>query len=467
MTDQRSSQVLAPLARILRPDELLTDAADCWAYGYDNSRRQGQPIGVALPSDAEQAAAVVAACYASNTPLTVRGRGTGTAGAAVPADGSLVLSTERMDRIVRIDAPNRVAVVQPGVTNAALQRAAGEAGFFWPPDPTSAEYCTIGGNLGCNSAGPRAVKYGTPRDNTLGLTVVTGTGKVVRIGCYTTKGVVGYDLTRLLIGAEGTLAVILEATLKLTPLPEAVTTLRAVYADMEAAAQAVSRIMGQPATPRVLEFMDGKAATLAEAHRPGILPPGAGSVLLMEADGTRATVGESAAAIARAAEGEGLIEIRTATGDDEAKQLWEARKGLSPALRGVAPGKINEDVVVPVAAMGRFIATLDELGRKHEVNIVCFGHAGNGNIHVNLLGDTSAPAERKRMEACLAEIFATVLELDGTLSGEHGIGLVKRDYVGLELSPEVMDLMRGIKAVFDPAGILNPGKGLPELTSPP
>jgi D-lactate dehydrogenase len=464
MTETVSSPVLASLARILSSDELLTDAADCWAYGYDNSRRQGRPAGVALPSTPEQAAAVVAACYAAATPLTVRGRGTGTAGAAVPDDGSVVLSTERLDRIIAIDGPNRVAVVQPGVTNAALQRAAGEAGFFWPPDPTSAEYCTVGGNLGCNSAGPRAVKYGTPRDNTLGLTAVTGTGQIIRTGCYTTKGVVGYDLTRLLIGSEGTLAVILEAILKLTPLPEAIRTLRAVYADMESAALAVSRIMGQAATPRVLEFMDGKAAALAAEQRPGVLPEGTGSVLLIEADGTRATVEETAAAIGRAARGPGLIELRTAANDDEAGQLWEARKALSPALRGIAPGKINEDVVVPVASMGTFISQLEELGRRHDVMIVSFGHAGNGNIHVNLLGNTEDPVERARMERCLADVFACVLGLGGTLSGEHGIGIAKRDYVELELSPEVMGLMRGIKAVFDPAGILNPGKGLPNPT---
>ena len=464
MTETVSSPVLASLARILSSDELLTDAADCWAYGYDNSRRQGRPAGVALPSTPEQAAAVVAACSAAATPLTVRGRGTGTAGAAVPDDGSVVLSTERLDRIIAIDGPNRVAVVQPGVTNAALQRAAGEAGFFWPPDPTSAEYCTVGGNLGCNSAGPRAVKYGTPRDNTLGLTAVTGTGQIIRTGCYTTKGVVGYDLTRLLIGSEGTLAVILEAILKLTPLPEAIRTLRAVYADMESAALAVSRIMGQAATPRVLEFMDGKAAALAAEQRPGVLPEGTGSVLLIEADGTRATVEETASAIGRAARGPGLIELRTAANDDEAGQLWEARKALSPALRGIAPGKINEDVVVPVASMGTFISQLEELGRRHDVMIVSFGHAGNGNIHVNLLGNTEDPVERARMERCLADVFACVLGLGGTLSGEHGIGIAKRDYVELELSPEVMGLMRGIKAVFDPAGILNPGKGLPNPT---
>jgi D-lactate dehydrogenase len=464
MTEAGATPVLASLARILASDELLTDAADCWAYGYDNSRRQGRPAGVALPSTPDQAAAVIAACSAAAIPLTVRGRGTGTAGAAVPDDGSIVLSTERLDRIIAIDGPNRVAVVQPGVTNAALQRAAGEAGFFWPPDPTSAEYCTIGGNLGCNSAGPRAVKYGTPRDNTLGLTVATGTGQIIRTGCYTTKGVVGYDLTRLLIGAEGTLGVILEATLKLTPLPEAITTLRAVFADMESAALAVSRIMSQAATPRVLEFMDGKAAALAAKQRPGVLPEGAGSVLLIEADGTRATVGETAAAIGRAARGPGLVELRTAENDDEARQLWEARKALSPALRGVAPGKINEDVVVPVAAMGTFIAQLEDIGRRHDVLIVSFGHAGNGNIHVNLLGDTEDTEERARMERCLADVFSAVLAHRGTLSGEHGIGLAKRDYVGLELSPEVMGLMRGIKTVFDPAGILNPGKGLPETT---
>jgi D-lactate dehydrogenase (quinone) len=225
---------------------VLTEPADRWTYGYDNSRGQALPLAVALPADTAAVQRVVQVCREFRAPLTVRGRGTGTTGAAVPEEDGVVLSMERMARVLDIDAANRVAVVQPGATNGALQAAAGAAGFFWPPDPGSAEYCTVGGNLACNAAGPRALKYGTPRENTLGLEAVTGEGRIIRAGCYTTKGVVGLDLTRLLIGSEGTLAVITEATLKLSPLPERIVTLRAAYTDMHAAAAAVSRIMAQP-----------------------------------------------------------------------------------------------------------------------------------------------------------------------------------------------------------------------------
>ena len=247
---------------------VLTDPADRWAYGYDNSRRQTLPAAVVMAEDHESVVRTILACDGHQVPLTVRGRGTGTAGAAVPSEDGIVLSTERMARIIEIDHGNRVAVVQAGVINGDLQRAAAAHGFFWPPDPTSADYCSIGGNLGCNAAGPRAVKYGTPRENTLGLRAVTGDGRSLRTGCYTTKGVVGYDLTRLLIGSEGTLAVITEATLKLTPLPEQIMTLRAVYSDMAAAADAVSRVMAQPVVPRVLEFMDSAAIGLVRRSAP-------------------------------------------------------------------------------------------------------------------------------------------------------------------------------------------------------
>jgi D-lactate dehydrogenase (quinone) len=249
-------------------DGVLTDPADRWTYGYDNSRAQALPRAVVLPADTAAVQGVVATCRRFRTPLTVRGRGTGTTGAAVPEEGGIVMSMERMARILAVDAANRVAVVQPGVTNGALQSAAAAAGFFWPPDPGSAEYCTVGGNLACNAAGPRALKYGTPRENTLGLEAVTGEGRIIRCGCYTTKGVVGLDLTRLLIGSEGTLAIITEATLKLSPLPEQITTLRAAYTDMHAAAAAVSRIMAQPVVPRVLEFLDKAALELVRARDP-------------------------------------------------------------------------------------------------------------------------------------------------------------------------------------------------------
>jgi len=373
-----------------------------------------------------------------------------------------VLSTERMDRILQVDPANRVAVVQAGVTNGAVQDAAGRRGFFWPPDPTSAEYCTVGGNLGCNAAGPRAVKYGTPRDNTLGLRAVAGDGTPLRTGCYTTKGVVGYDLTRLLIGSEGTLAVITEATLLLTPLPAHIATIRVLYRDMVGAAAAVASIMAQPCTPRVLEYMDGGSIQLIRGMAMRGLPDDVGAMLLLEVDGTPAALEDATAAIRTAAANPSLIEFRPASSAAESAELWAARKALSPALRKVAPKKINEDVVVPVSRMAEFVGWLEELSRECAVTIVSFGHAGNGNIHVNLLGDPDHPGERERMEACLNRVFRRVLELGGTLSGEHGIGLEKRAFVALEVEAATLQMMRKVKGLFDPAGILNPGKSLPD-----
>jgi D-lactate dehydrogenase (quinone) len=376
-----------------------------------------------------------------------------------------VLSMERMNRILEVDPDNRWLIAQPGATNGEVQLAAGRHGFFWPPDPTSSAYCTIGGNLACNAAGPRAVKYGTPRDNTLGLAAVAGTGDALRTGVYTTKGVVGYDLTRLLIGSEGTLAVLTEATLRLTPTPEATQLLQAVYSDMTAAAAAVARIMAQPATPCALEFMDAGAIAMIRGYADTALPERAGALLMIEVDGSPAQVGLAANAVREAADGDGCLSIEIAATAAHAERLWRTRKALSPALRNVAPKKINEDVVVPVSRIPALIDGLQALSRRHEITIVNFGHAGNGNIHVNLLVDPDDPVQMRAAEACLDGVFALVLELRGTLSGEHGIGLVKREFVRRELDPVALGLMRGLQRVFDPDGIMNPGKSLPDAAA--
>ncbi len=457
-----SAALIADLRSVLGDEGLMTSPSDRWAYGYDNSRRQSLPGAVALPESQGAVAEVLRRCHGARVPVTVRGRGTGTAGAAVPAQGGLALSTERLGRILDVDGANRVAVVEAGVINQALQDAAGAKGFFWPPDPTSAAYCTVGGNLGCNAAGPRAVKYGTPRENTLGLRAVTGDGTVLRTGCYTTKGVVGFDLTRLLIGSEGALAVITEATLRLTPLPESIVTMRASYRDMATAAAAVSAIMAQPVVPRVLEFMDAAALAIVRDYAEADLPADVGAMLIIEADGPAEVLDHAGRALEAAATNDGLIEFRVAADEAERAGLWACRKALSPSLRRIAPGKINEDVVVPVSRMAALIERLRTLAGKFEVRIVSFGHAGNGNIHVNLLGDLADPAERRRMHGCLAEVFRVVLELGGTLSGEHGIGFEKKEFVGLEIEPATLELMRRIKRQFDPAGILNPGKLFPD-----
>lgn len=449
------------LAEILPGQQVLTDRAECWTYGYDNSRRHNPPAVVASPDTHEQVCALLRLCHEHRIPVTARGSGTATTGATVPAPGGLVLSFARMDRILEVDKDNRLMVVQPGVRNQAVQQAAGEAGFFWPPDPTSAAVCTVGGNLACNAAGPRAVKYGTARENTLGLRAVTGDGREFSTGVFTTKGVVGYDLTRLLVGSEGTLAIITEAVLKLTPLPQAKRTLQALYKDMASAAAAVSNIMAQPVTPCALEFMDGKAIAMIRNYSQADLPEEAGAMLMIEVDGPAACLAEAACAVLDAAQVSGCIEVREASTAEEVERLWKTRKALSPALRNVAPKKINEDVVVPVSKMPELIGGLGELGERHQITIVNFGHAGNGNIHVNLLVNPDDLEAMGRAEKCLSEVFDLVLALKGTLSGEHGIGLDKLPFVDRELDAVSLELMTGIKGRFDPAGILNPGKKIP------
>lgn len=443
------------------PDALSVDPAECLTYGYDNSRRRALPDAVVFPTTHEQVVALVQACRAARTPLIARGRGTNTTGATVPVAGGVVVSFERMNRILRIDTANRYAVVEPGVLNGDLQAALKPLGFFWPPDPTSSAYCSIGGNLACNAAGPRTVKYGAPRENTLGLQAVAGSGETFRAGYYTSKGATGYDLTRLLIGAEGTLALITEATLKLTPLAAAKRVLRATYADITSAAAAVSRIMAQPVTPCALEFLDDEALRLARKHG-GDAVPVAGAMLLIEVDGEAAFLPTAVEAVAAAARGAGLIDCRAADSEAEIADLWAARKALSPALRAIAPMKINEDVVVPVSRLPELIDGLKGISQKFHIPIVNFGHAGNGNIHVNLLYRPEDPAQAAAAPGCLAAVFDLVLALDGTLSGEHGIGLVKREFLPRALDPMALALMRRIKAQFDPDGILNPGKLLPD-----
>ena len=462
MTGTLPPQFLARLAAVVGEQDLYTDPADRWPYSYDNSRRQSLPDAVAFPASHEEVRDAVRLCNEFKIPLTARGLGSSTTGSAVPVAGGLVLALERMNRIIKLDAGNRALVVESGATNGAVQEAAAAQGFFWAPDPTSAGYSTVGGNLACGAGGPHAVKYGTTRDNVLGLRAVTGAGQEITAGVYTTKGAMGYDFTRLIIGSEGTLAVITEATLKLTPKPAAVRTLRAVYADMAGAAAAVSRIMAQPVTPCVLEFIDKASIGMIRGYAGNELPADAGALLLIEVDGAESQLEEAAAAVEKAARGPGCVEFRAARDAQEAAGLWTSRKALSPALRKIAPKKINEDVVVPVSRMADFIARLEAFSQKYAIQIVNFGHAGNGNIHVNLLVDPDNTAQMKNAEPCLKEVFKTVLDMQGTLSGEHGVGLEKRPFMNLEFDAATLDLMRRIKKEFDPNGILNPGKLLPD-----
>jgi D-lactate dehydrogenase len=454
------SSLEADLSRVFG-DGWRTDPGERLTYGYDNSRRQALPDAVALPTTREQVVALVRACRMHRVPVVARGRGTNTTAAAVPIDGGVVVSFERMQRILAIRPGDRCAVVEPGVLNGDLQRALAPLGLFWPPDPTSADYSTIGGNLACNAGGPRAVKYGASRDNVLALTAVTGTGELVTCGSATTKGATGYDLQRLLIGSEGTLALIVEATLRLTPKPLQRRAVRALYRDVASAAAAVARLMAQPTTPSMLEFMDGDCVRLAREVGGADIPADAGALLMLEVDGDAETLPHAVEALLRGAEGDGLVSLDDAADADAAARLWSARKALSPALRTLAPGKLNEDVVVPVSRIPELVAGVQALAREFALPIVSFGHAGNGNLHVNVLFDPAEAAQNARAHAAMARVFALALSLGGTLSGEHGIGLAKRDFMPQALDAPTLDLMHAVKRVFDPDGILNPGKLLP------
>jgi len=429
-------------------------------YGEDSSRRWATPAAVALPRDVDDVVAIVRACREHKVPIVARGAGTSSTGAAIPYAGGVVVVFERMARIVEVRADDRQAVVEPGVLNGDLQRALAAHGLFWPPDPASADQCTVGGNLACNAGGPHAVKYGATRDNVLGVVAVTGTGGVIRAGSHTTKDATGYNLAQLLVGSEGTLGLIVEATLKLAPLPTRRASLRASYADVASAGAAVARIMAQPATPSMLEFMDAACIRLVREVG-GADIADAGALLMIEADGDDGTLPHAVAALERAARGDGLVELAAAADPTANETLWAARRALSPALRTIAAGKINEDVVVPVSRLPALVAGIEALAAESDLPIVAFGHAGNGNLHANILFDPDDAAQSARAHAALPRLFALTLSLGGTLSGEHGIGVAKRDFMAQAFDPPTLAAMRAVKAAFDPDGILNPGKVLP------
>ncbi len=454
---------LSAFRSALGTDRVFTDAATCTLYAHDETPRHVEPDAVLFPSSHDDVAALARIAFEHRIALTPRGAGSGNVGGALPAPGSVVVSFECMKRVLEFDPDNRLIVVESGVVTEEIDRIARSAGLFYPPDPGSSAYCRIGGNLAMNAAGPRAVKYGVTRDFVLGLRAVTGSGQEIRTGCRTTKGVTGYDLSRLLVGSEGTLALITEATLKLLPAPETVATLRVCFASNRNALDAVSRIMRQSVMPCALEFMDHRAI---DAIRPtgaaDDLPSGTRALLMVEADGAREEVPRQIAILEKVLAGQGLLEIKSGFNHDDIKLLWTARKSLSQAVKRIAPLKLNEDVVVPISQLADFVDFIDEIAHEHQLAVVSFGHAGNGNLHVNLMVHPDDRDEMARAHAALDAIMQRVLELGGTLSGEHGIGTEKRRFVALEIDSATMAVMRSIKQQFDPHQLLNPGKLFPD-----
>jgi D-lactate dehydrogenase (quinone) len=452
---------LEALKQYFPAEFILTTPETCWPYGTDGTQQFVMPKAVVFPGTHEDVVYITQLCNQYHIKLVPRGLGSGAVGGAVPLDNALVMSMTRMQKIITLDVANRIMIAEPGITNFAIQEAAKAQGLFWAPDPGSREFCTLGGNLAHNSAGPRAIKYGTVRENTLALTAVTGAGLTIHTGACTNKSVVGYDLTRLLIGSEGTLATITQATLKLLPLPSEQRTLRVLYRDVSAATRAVTAIMGQAILPSALEFMDKTAVGLVRDYAHLNLPIETQALLLIGVDGSADNIQDNVAIISRVANNEGLIHLEAAKSPIEAHKLWQARRQLSPCLRHVAPKKINEDVVVPVASLPQLIDNLEKISAQFSITIVSFGHAGNGNIHVNLMYDPANPKQASLIDTCLQAVFDLVLSLNGSLSGEHGIGLSKQAFISKEVDTNSLSIMRQIKTIFDPNHILNPGKIFP------
>jgi glycolate oxidase len=447
------------LVAIVGAANVRTSPEDRDKYGVD-ALQIGHPADlVVIPGTTEEIASIARVCNEHRVPLVVRGAGTGYTGGAVPIRGGVVLSMERFNRIVAIDEANLLAVVQPNVITRDLQEAVEARGLFYPPDPASLKQSSIGGNVAECAGGPRAVKYGTTRRYVLALEAVLPTGEIVRTGSKSVKNVVGYDLTQLLVGSEGTLAIITEVTLRLVPKPAVQATLRATFPDVPKAVAGVSGLLADRVVPATIELID-EVSIRAVEQRLGrrAAPAGTGAMLIIEVDGVPGAVEEEADRVATACLRAGALEVQRASSENERNDMWEARRELSYALRALAPCKINHDVVVPRGRVPDLFDLIERLRREHRLLIPAFGHAGDGNIHVNLMVNPDDADEMRRARLAERELFEGVVALEGSISGEHGIGFAKAGYLDLELSPEVIALMARIKHAFDPNGILNPGK---------
>jgi glycolate oxidase len=454
---------VADVEQIVGAGFLKRDAASLEAYGVD-ARKIGHPADlVVLPGTTSEVSAIAERCNATRVPLVVRGAGTGYTGGAVPIHGGVVLSLERMNRILEIDESSLLAVVEPHVITGVLQAEVERRGLFYPPDPASLDESAIGGNVAECAGGPRAFKYGTTRRYVLGLEAVLPTGEIVRTGSKAVKNVVGYDLTQLLVGSEGTLAIITQVVLRLIPKPPVRATLRATFDDVGAAAGAVDELIRAHVVPATIELVDRTCLDAVAAYlHAALAPPGTGALLLIEADGFADAVEEEVRRITAACVGAGATEVLRAASEDERAELWRVRREISPSLKVLAPTKFNHDLVVPRGRVPQLFDLVDRVGREFALRTASFGHAGDGNIHVNIMADPSNEDEMARVRAAERALFEGVVALEGSLSGEHGIGFIKAPYLGIELSAEEIALMKRVKKAFDPNGILNPGKIFPD-----
>lgn len=441
---------------------ISTAREDLMCYSYDGTGMEYMPSVVVFPGSAAEIAEIMELANRELFPVVPRGAGTGMTGGALPVEQGLVLVMSRLNRILEIDVEEQVAVVEPGVITGHLQAAVKKEGLFYPPDPASRDFCTMGGNVAECSGGPSAVKYGVTRDYVLGLEVVLPDGRLMQTGVRTMKGVTGYDLTRLLVGSEGTLGVVTKIIVRLLAQPTHKKTYLVLTDSLRQATTLVSVILNNGIMPNTLEYMDQTALHVVNDYLPLDLPKSTKGLLLIEMDGGEKSTGEQGDRLVKLLSDRqaypGILEVRQAQNEEEVRDLWKARRSISPATFELRPHKISEDVVVPKTKIPQLVDFTEELSRELDIIILTFGHAGDGNIHVNIMVDKDDPAESAKGQLAKKRLFEHVMSLSGTLSGEHGIGITKAPYLSLEIDETSLAIMQDIKKVFDPNNILNPGK---------
>jgi glycolate oxidase/D-lactate dehydrogenase len=450
-------RVKRALKEAIGEHNVLDDEMDRMLYSYDATRLSFPPDVVVIPENEEDVKKVVKICYEEGVPITPRGAGSGYTGGAIPVKGGVLISFEKMDKILWIDEDNAVAKVQPGVITYRLQQAVEKRGLFYPPDPASYKFCTMGGNVAENAGGPRCVKYGVTREYIMELDTVIYTGETIHTGRITLKDVAGYDLTRLLIGSEGTLGIFTGITVKLIPKPKAKKTVKAVYMDLESVGKTVKDIFKAGISPSALEFMDKLAINAVEDFGHFGLDRDAEVILLIEVDGHPKALEDEIVEVAKICEMNGA-KVEVAKTDREAEKLWEARRSLSPAVAKLGRTKINEDIVFPRSYLPEALPKLREIGRKYNLKMVNFGHIGDGNVHANFMINGLDPDEVARAEKAVEEVFDLALSYRGSITGEHGVGITKAEFMRKQFSPQEMELMKKIKRAWDPENLINPGK---------
>ncbi|NCO00818.1 MAG: FAD-binding protein [Epsilonproteobacteria bacterium] len=445
---------------IVGSENIYSDKAHLIAYSYDATREHFEPDAVIFPRDEADISQILKYCNEHRIIIVPRGAGSGFTGGALPSSGGIVLAMEKhMNKILEIDMKNMVAVVQPGVINMDLQRAVEEVGLFYPPDPASQEYSTIGGNVSENAGGMRAAKYGITKDYVMATRAVLPNGDIIKAGKRTIKDVAGYNISGILIASEGTLAVLSEITLKLIPKPKMTKTAMGIFTSVHEAMEAVYKTMASGITPVAMEFLDNLTIRAVEQTFHKGLPVDAGALLVTDVDGNlEEDLNFQLAQIEKVFRENGCTEFKIAKDDAEAKNLWFARRNASPSLSVYGSKKLNEDVTVPRSALPELLERFDAIAKKYNVNIPCFGHTGDGNVHTNVMVDGKDPEQVKIAYQAIEEVFQATIDLGGTLSGEHGIGLAKAPYMHMAFTEEEMNLFKSIKMAFDPNNILNPAK---------